>query len=68
MVVQPRAGSLSVAGGPVATADFPILIAHGMPCGLNCNGARFDVVTVEADVLHKVAADWHTSLAQRTHL
>ncbi|MCV7243628.1 helix-turn-helix transcriptional regulator [Mycobacterium mantenii] len=66
VVVQPRAGSLSVAGGPVATADFPILIAHGMPCGLNCNGARFDVVTVEADVLHKVAADWHTSLAQRT--
>ncbi|OBH51661.1 AraC family transcriptional regulator [Mycobacterium colombiense] len=66
VVIQPRAGSLSVAGGPVATADFPILAAHGMSCVLHCNGARFDVVTVEADVLNKVAADWHTSLAQQT--
>lgn len=66
VVVQPRAGSLSIVGGPLATAEFPILVAHGMPCGLHCNGARFDVVTVEADVLHKVAADWHTSLAQQT--
>lgn len=66
VVIQPRAGSLSVAGGPVVTADFPILAAHGMSCVLHCNGARFDVVTVEADVLHKVAADWHTSVAQQT--
>jgi AraC-like DNA-binding protein len=66
VVIQPRAGSLSVVGGPVATTDFPILVAHGMSCVLHCNGARFDVVTVEADVLHKVAADWRTSLAQQT--
>jgi AraC-like DNA-binding protein len=57
---------LSAAGGPVATADFPILVAHGMPCVLQCNGARFDVVAVEADVLNKVAADWQTSLGQQT--
>ena len=66
VVIQPRAGSLSVAGGPVASADFPILVAHGMPCVLHCNGARFDAVTVEADVLNKVAADWQTSLGQQT--
>lgn len=66
VVIQPRAGSLSIAGGPVATADFPILVAHGMPGVLHCNGARFDVVTVEADVLNKVATDWHTSLGQQT--
>ncbi len=65
VVIQPRAGSLSCAGGPVATADFPILVAHGMPRVLHCDGPRFDVVTVEADVLHKVAADWHASLAQQ---
>ncbi|WP_406816673.1 helix-turn-helix transcriptional regulator [Mycobacterium sp. M23085] len=66
VVIQPRAGALSIAGGPAATADFPILITHGMPRVLHCNGARFDVVTVEADVLHKVASDWHASLAQQT--
>lgn len=66
VVIQPRAGSLSVGGGPVVTADFPILAANGMSCELHCNGARFDVVTVEADVLHKVAADRHTSLGQQT--
>ena len=65
-MIQPRAGSLSVAGGPLATPDFPILVAHGMSCVLHCNGARFDVVTVEADVLQKVAAEWHTSLGQQT--
>lgn len=66
VVIQPRAGSLSVAGAPLATPDFPILVAHGMSCVLHCNGARFDVVTVEADVLQKVAAEWHTSLGQQT--
>lgn len=66
VVIQPRAGSLRVADGPVATADFPILVAHGMPCVLHCNGARFDVITIEADVLHKVAAEWHTSPGQQT--
>lgn len=66
VVIQPRAGSLSVAGGPVATADFPILVAHGMSCVLHCNGARFDAVIVEADVLNKVAADWQTSLGLQT--
>lgn len=65
-VIQPRAGSLSVAGAPLATPDFPILVAHGMSCILHCNGARFDVITIEADVLQKVAAEWHTSLGQQT--
>lgn len=66
LVVQPRAGSLSVAGGPLATTDFPILVAHGMSCVIHCSGARFDVITIEEDVLQKVAADWHTSLGQQT--
>ncbi|OBF66853.1 AraC family transcriptional regulator [Mycobacterium sp. 852002-51971_SCH5477799-a] len=66
VVIQPRAGLLSVAGGP-ATAGLPILIADGMSCLLHCNGARFDVVSIEADVLHKVAAPWMIkSAAQQT--
>lgn len=66
VVVQPRAGSLSVAGGPLATTDFPILVAHGMSCVLHCNSARFDVIKVEAEALQRVAADWHSSLGQQT--
>lgn len=66
VVIQPRTGSLSVAGGPPATADFPILVAHGMSCVLHCNGARFDVVVLAAEVLHAVAAEWHTALSQQT--
>lgn len=66
VVIQPRTGSLSVAGGPPATADFPILVAHDMSCVLHCNGARFDVVVLAAEVLHAVAAEWHTALSQQT--
>lgn len=66
VVVQPRAGSLSVAGGPLATTDLPILVAHGMSCVLHCNSARFDVIQVEAEALQRVAADWHSSLGQQT--
>lgn len=66
VVIQPRTGSLSVAGGPAATPDFPILVAHGMSCVLHCNGARFDVVVLAPEVLHAVAAEWHTALSQQT--
>ncbi|OBG60855.1 helix-turn-helix transcriptional regulator [Mycobacterium sp. E3339] len=66
-VIQPRAGSISVAGGPPATVDFPILVAHDMPCLLQCNGARFDVVSIGADVLQKFAAEWRAPLSQQIH-
>lgn len=65
VVIQPRAGSLGVAGGPVATADFPILVAHGMSCVLHCQSARFDVIAIDAEIMHKVTAQWHTPLAQQ---
>ncbi|OJZ75380.1 AraC family transcriptional regulator [Mycobacterium paraffinicum] len=67
VVIQPRGGSMSVAGGPSVTVEFPVLVAQGMPCVLQCNGARFDVVSIAADVLHKVAADWHAPLPQQVH-
>lgn len=66
-VIQPRGGSMSVAGGPLATLDFPILLAHDMSCVLQCNEARFDVVSIAPGVLHKVAADWHAPLPQQIH-
>jgi AraC-like DNA-binding protein len=58
VVIQPRAGSLTVTGVPFPDVDCPVLIAHGMSCALRVDGARFDVVTIGTDVLRKVSADW----------
>jgi AraC-like DNA-binding protein len=57
VVIQPRAGSLTVTGGPFPNAGWPVLVAHGMSCVLGVNGARFDVVTIAAEALHQVAGD-----------
>ncbi|WP_241520485.1 helix-turn-helix transcriptional regulator [Mycobacterium paraense] len=59
VVIQPRAGALSVTGGPFPSVDCPILVAHGMSCALRVSGARFDVVSIAPDALHRVAADGH---------
>ncbi|WP_082946312.1 AraC family transcriptional regulator [Mycobacterium sp. E1747] len=67
MVIQPRRGSMSVAGGTPAAVDCPVLVAQGMPCVLQCNGARFDVVSIATDALPKVAADWHAPLPRQIH-
>lgn len=58
VVIHPRAGSMSVACGPPAAVEFPILVARDLPCVLQCNGARFDAVSIAPDVLHEVAAAW----------
>jgi AraC-like DNA-binding protein len=65
VVIQPRAGSLTVTGGRFPNVDCPLLIAHGMSCALQVNGARFDVVTIAPDALHKIAADWNSPPSQR---
>jgi AraC-like DNA-binding protein len=64
VVIQPRAGSLTVTGGPFI-GDRPLLVAHGLPCAMQVNGARFDVVTIAADVLDKVGVDRDASFAQQ---
>ncbi|HTY30244.1 helix-turn-helix transcriptional regulator [Mycobacterium sp.] len=65
VVIQPRAGSLTVTGGPFPNVDCPILVAHGMSCALRVSGARFDVVSIAADALHRVAAGWHAPLSHQ---
>lgn len=67
VVIQPRAGSLNLAGGPAATVDFPVLVAQGMSCVLQLSNARFDAVTIAAEVLHKAAADWRAPVPQQAH-
>jgi AraC-like DNA-binding protein len=65
VVIQPRAGSLTVTGGPFPDVDCPVLVAHGISCVLRVSGARFDVVTIAKEALHKVAADWRAPLSQQ---
>nr|WP_231639681.1 helix-turn-helix domain-containing protein [Mycobacterium sp. Marseille-P9652] len=64
VVVQPRAGSFSVTSGSVPAADCPVLVAHGMSCGLRVNGARFEVVSVAPDALLKAVPDWGAPVTQ----
>ncbi len=61
LVIQPRAGSLTMTANPFAELDHPVLAARGMPCMLQVNSARFDVVSIGADVLRKAAAGQHAS-------
>jgi AraC-like DNA-binding protein len=65
VVIQPRAGSLTVTGGPFPDLDCPLLIAHGMSCALRVNAARFDVVTVATEALHNVVGDGHARVSQQ---
>jgi AraC-like DNA-binding protein len=68
LVIQPRVGSIGVAGNHYVAADAPVLVADGMSCALQCNGARFDVVSIAADAMLKVAADWRPPFAQTQFL
>jgi AraC-like DNA-binding protein len=67
VVIQPRAGSIGVASGQYVGVDAPVLVADGMSCALQCNGARFDVVSIAADAMHKVVADWRPPLLAQSH-
>ena len=67
VVIQPRAGSIAVASGQYVGVDAPVLVADGMSCALQCSGARFDVVSIAADAMRKVAADWRRPLLAQTH-
>ncbi|MGE2814434.1 helix-turn-helix domain-containing protein [Mycobacterium heidelbergense] len=62
LVIQPRGGSLTVTRGPSGIAGCPILVAHGMSCVMHLDAARFDVVSIAAEVLRRAAADRLTPL------
>lgn len=65
VVIQPQGGLLTVAGDLVARGDTPVLAAESMPCRLQLNAARFNAVSIEAELLQKVATERHTPLPQR---
>ncbi|MBW0015487.1 MAG: helix-turn-helix transcriptional regulator [Mycobacterium sp.] len=64
VVIQPRAGSLTVSGARFPDLDGPLLVAHGMSCALRVSGARFEVVTIAAEALHDVAASRQPPMSQ----
>lgn len=65
LVIQPRAGSLTANVNPFSEVDHPVLVAHDMPCALQVNSARFDVVGIGSDVLRKAAAAHYAPLPQK---
>jgi AraC-like DNA-binding protein len=65
VLIQPRTGAMSVSENGNLPPDSPVLVAAGMPCLLKLDGARFDVVSIAADVLHKAAAGGHAPLPQQ---
>jgi AraC-like DNA-binding protein len=65
VVIQPRAGSVTVTENGMRPPDSPVLVAHGMSCVLRFHGARFHVVSIKQDVLFKVAADTDAPLPPR---
>jgi AraC-like DNA-binding protein len=65
LVIQPRAGMLTVPGEPLPDKDSPLLLAGDAACALEANTARFDVVSIPADVLRKAAAERQVPLPRR---
>lgn len=65
VAIQPRAGSLTVAGDPGARLETAVLAADGLPCVLQANTARFHVVSMNLQLLSHVAAERGGPLAQR---
>lgn len=65
VVIQPRAGSLVMAGEPMPIADTPLLATSELPCLLQATAAHFHVVRVESSLLRKIAVDRQVPLPQQ---
>lgn len=65
VVIQPRAGSLTIAGDQSSNTAYPVLVADGGSCALQLNNAQFDVVSIAPEALHKAAANRHVPLPQQ---
>lgn len=64
-VIQPRAGSLALADETISGPDAFLLCADGVPCTLETKPAQFHVVSIDAKLLHRVAAEEHPSLPEQ---
>ncbi|MCQ4362916.1 MAG: AraC family transcriptional regulator [Mycobacterium sp.] len=65
VVIHPRAGSLTLAGDPGNRMDTPVIAAEGLPCAIQANTARFNVVRMDLRHLTQVAADKTGPLPQQ---
>lgn len=65
VVIQPRAGSLSVANGPGSRVDTALLVTDDLPCVLQADTARLHVVSMDVRELSSVAGGLDGPLPQR---
>jgi AraC-like DNA-binding protein len=65
IVIQPREGSLTIGGEHIPTVDTPVIATHDMPCVLRTNTARLTVVTFDANLLRRVAAERNAPAPQQ---
>ncbi|OBK11118.1 AraC family transcriptional regulator [Mycobacterium asiaticum] len=65
VVIQPRAGKLTVAGERGSRVETAVIATAGMPCVLWADNARFHVVSLDLRLLSKVAADRSGPLPQQ---
>jgi AraC-like DNA-binding protein len=65
IVIQHREGSLTVGGEHIQTVDTPVIATDDMPCVLRTNSARMTVVTFDANLLRRVAAERNVPAPQQ---
>jgi AraC-like DNA-binding protein len=65
VVIQPQAGSLTLAGDPGTALDTAVIVAEGMPCAFAADTARLHVVSVDVQLLSMIASAGNGPLPQR---
>lgn len=64
VVIQPQTGTLTVAGDPGTPLDTAVVVADGMPCAFQADTASFHVVSMDVQLLSKIASAGNGPLPQ----
>lgn len=64
VVIQPQAGSVTVAADPGTALDSAVIITENMPCAFAADSARLHVVSIDLQLLSKIASAGNGPLPQ----